>query len=151
MGEHYNHDIPLHNTEPIILKKKAEINMVTTHARSAEQEQLTPKLPDLQIKVWEIFKTSDKHQLIRNAEKVLDTLEPPKLRELQNQDQSILSLKNSRKQSVKADKDNILRMKVDHKGYILETILLPKVLRLWIITSTHKFCRHLWRSLLQQN
>ena len=141
-GEHYNHDIPLHNTEPIILKKKAEINMVTTCAKSAEQEQLTLKLLDLQIKVWNIFKTSDKHQLITNAEKVLDTLEPAKLRELQNLDQSIINLKNSRKQSVIADKDNILRMKVDHKGDILEVILLPKVLRPWIITSTHKFCGH---------
>ena len=141
-GEHYNYDVPLHNTEPLILKKKAEINMVTTHAKSAEQDQLTPKLPDLQIKVWDIFKTSDKHQLIMNAEKVLDELEAAKLRELQNQDQSIINLKNSRKQSVIADKDNILRMKVDYKGDILEAILLPKVLRRWIIASTHKFCGH---------
>ena len=50
-GEHYNYDAPLHNTKPIILKRKAEINMVTTQAKSAGQEQLTPKLPDLQIKV----------------------------------------------------------------------------------------------------
>ena len=103
---------------------------------------MTPKLLDLQIKVQDIFKTSDKHQLITNAEKVLDELEPVKLRELQNQDQSIINLKNSRKQSVIADKDNILRMKVDYKGDILEAILLPKVLRPWIIASTHKFCRH---------
>ena len=142
MGEHYNYDAPLHNTEPIILEKKAEINMVTTHAKSAEQEQLTPKLPDLQIKVRDIFKTSDKHQLIMKAEKVLDELEPAKLRELQNRDQSIINLKNSRKQSVIVDKDDILRMKVDYKGDILEAILLPKVLRPWIITSTHEFCRH---------
>ena len=33
-------------------------------------------------------------------------------------------------------------MKVNYKGDILEAILLPKVLRPWIITSTHKFCRH---------
>ena len=141
MGEHYNYDVPLHNTEPIILKKKAEINMVTTRAKSAEQDQLTPKLPDLQIKVRDIFKTLDKHQLITNAEKVLDELEPAKLRELLNQDQSIINLKNSRKQSVIADKDNILRVKVDYKGDILEAILLPKVLRPLIIASTHKFCR----------
>ena len=51
-------------------------------------------------------------------------------------------LKNSRKQSVIADKDNILRMKVDYKGDILEAILLSKVLRPWVITSTHEFCRH---------
>ena len=30
-------------------------------------------------------------------------------------------------------------MKVDHKGDTLEAILLPKVLRPWIITSTHEF------------
>ena len=59
-GEHYNHDIPLHNTKPIVLKEKAEVNMVITHAKSAEQEQLTPKLPDLQIRVRDIFKTLDK-------------------------------------------------------------------------------------------
>ena len=59
-GDHYKYDVPLHNTEPLVLKEKVEINMVTTHAKSAEQDQLTPKLPDLQIKVWDIFKTSDK-------------------------------------------------------------------------------------------
>ena len=139
-GDHYKYDAPLHNDEPLVLKEKVEINMVTTQAKSAEQDHLTPKLPDLQIKVWDIFKTSDKRQLIRNAEKVLDDLEPAKLRELQNTDQSIINLKNSRKQSVIADKDNILRMKVDYKGGILEAILLPKVLRPWIITFTHEFC-----------
>ena len=142
MGEPYNYNFPQHNTEPIILKKKAEINMVTTCTKSAEQDQLTLKLPDLQIKVRDIFKTLDKCQLITNAEKVLDELEPAKLRELQNQDQSIINLKNSTRQSVITDKDNILRMKVDYKGDILEAILLPKVLRSWIIASTHKFCRH---------
>ena len=140
MGEHYNYHVPLHNTEPIILKKKAEINKVTTRAKSAEQDQLTPKLPDLQIKVWDIFKALDKCQLITNVEKVFDELEPAKLRELQNQDQSIINLKNSRKQSLTADKDNVLRMKVDYKGDILEAILLPKLLRPWIIASTHEFC-----------
>ena len=108
-GEHYNYDIPLHNAESLILKKKVELNMVTTHTRSAEQDQLTPKLPDLQIKVWDIFKTSDKHQLIKNVEKVLDDLEPAKLRELQNKDQSIINLKNSRKQS-------IIEMKTTYSG-----------------------------------
>ena len=58
--DHYKHDAPLHNDEPLVLKKKAKINMVTTQAKSAEQDQLTPKLPDLQIKVRDIFKTSDK-------------------------------------------------------------------------------------------
>ena len=80
--------------------------------------------------------------MITNAEKVLDTLEPAKRRELQNQDMSVINLKNSRKQSVIADKDNIFRMKVDHKGDTLEAILLPKVLRPRIIASTHKFCGH---------
>ena len=56
MGEHYNHNIPLHNTKPIILKEKAEINMVTTRAKSAGQEELIPKLLDLQIRVWDFLK-----------------------------------------------------------------------------------------------
>ena len=81
-GEHYENNTPLHNTKPIILKKKAEVNMVTTHAKSAEQKKLTPKLLDLQIRVRDILKTSDKCQLIMNAEKVLDSLNPIQLREL---------------------------------------------------------------------
>ena len=59
-GDHYKYNKPLHNAKPLVLKKKVEINMVTTCAKSAEQDQLTPKLLDLQIKVWDIFKTSDK-------------------------------------------------------------------------------------------
>ena len=59
-GDHYKYDIPLQNAKPLVLKEKVEINMVTTCAKSAEQDQLTPKLPDLQIKVQDIFKTSDK-------------------------------------------------------------------------------------------
>ena len=59
-GDHYKYDVPLHNAKPLVLQKKVEINMVTTHAKSAEQDQLTPNLPDLQIKVWDIFKTLDK-------------------------------------------------------------------------------------------
>ena len=141
-GEHYEHNTPLHNTEAIILKKKVEVNMVTTRAKSAEQEKLTLNLLDLQIRVRDILKTLDKCQLIMNAEKVLDSLDPVKLRELQDRDQSIINLKNFRKQSVIADNNNILRMKVDHKGDTLEAILLPKVLRPWIIASTHKFYGH---------
>ena len=80
--------------------------------------------------------------MIRNAEKVLDSLDPAKLRELQDRDQSIINLKNSRKQSVIAGDDNILRMKVDHKGDTLVVILLSKVLRSWIIAFTHEFCGH---------
>ena len=135
-GEHYEHDTPLHNTEPIILKNKAEVNMVITHAKSAEQEQLTLKLPELQMSIRDIFIPLDKLQLIMNTEKVLDSLDPAKLRELQDRDQSIINLKNSRKQSVMADNNNILRMKVDHKGDTLEAILLPKVLRPWIAVTT---------------
>ena len=59
-GDHYKYDVPLHNAEPLVLKEKVEINMVTTRAKSAEKDQLTPKLPDLQIKVQDIFKTVDK-------------------------------------------------------------------------------------------
>ena len=141
-GEHYEHNTPLHNTEPIILKKKAEVDMVTTHANSAEQDNWTPKLLDLQFRVKDIFKTLDKCQLIMKAEKVLDSLDPVKLRELEDCNQSIINLKNSRKQSVIADNNNVLRMKVDHKGDTLEAILLPKVLKPWIIASMHKFCGH---------
>ena len=74
--EDYEHNTPLHSTEPIILKKKAEVNMVTSHAKSAEQEKLTPKLPDLQIRVRDILRTLDKCQLMMNAEKVFDSLDP---------------------------------------------------------------------------
>ena len=116
--------------------------MVITCAKSAEQEQLTLKLPDLQIRVRDIFKTLDKCQLIMNADKVLDSLDPAKLKELQDTDQSIIILKKSRKQSVIADNNNILRIKVDHKGDTLEAILLPKVLRPGIIASTPEFYRH---------
>ena len=59
-GDHFKYNVPLHDAKPLVLKEKVEINMVTTHAKSAEQDQLTPKLPDLQIKVWDIFKTLDK-------------------------------------------------------------------------------------------
>ena len=42
-GDHYKYDAPLHNAKPLVLKEKVEINMVTTHAKSAEQDQLTLK------------------------------------------------------------------------------------------------------------
>ena len=32
--EHYEHNIPLHNTKPIILKKKVELNMVNTNQQN---------------------------------------------------------------------------------------------------------------------
>ena len=104
-GDNCEHNMPLQNTEPLILKKKDEVNMVTTCAKSVEQGKLIPSLLDLQIKVRDIFKTSDKCQLILNAEKVFDSLDPAKLRELQDRDQSIINLKNSRKQSVIANKE----------------------------------------------
>ena len=59
-GDPYKYDVPLHNAKPLVLKEKIEINMVTTCTKSAEQDQLTPKLLDLQIKVQDIFKTLDK-------------------------------------------------------------------------------------------
>ena len=43
-GDHYKYDAPLHNDEPLVLKEKVEINMVTTQAKSAEQGHLTLKL-----------------------------------------------------------------------------------------------------------
>ena len=42
------------------------------------------------------------------------------------------------KKCVIADNNNILRIKLDYKGRILETILLPKVLRPWKIASMHE-------------
>ena len=77
-----------------------------------------------------------------NADTILDSLNPTTLQELQDQDKSITNLKNSRKKCVKADDDNILRVKLDYRGRILKAILLPKVLRSWIITSTHEFNGH---------
>ena len=60
MGEHYYHIFSLKNMESIKLEKKAEVKMVTTDAKSVEQRNVTQKLPDLQVKVWDIFKMSDK-------------------------------------------------------------------------------------------
>ena len=59
-GDHYKYNVLLHNAEPLVLKKKVEINMVITCSKSAEEDQLTLKLPDLQIQVWDIFKRSEK-------------------------------------------------------------------------------------------
>ena len=56
MEEHYKYNTLLENKEPIHLKEKAEINMVQTHTKTAEQENITPKPPELQIKVWDIFR-----------------------------------------------------------------------------------------------
>ena len=37
-GDHYKYDAPLQTNEPLVLKEKVEINMVTTQAKSAEQD-----------------------------------------------------------------------------------------------------------------
>ena len=52
-GEHYEHDTQHQANDS---EKKAEVNMAVTRAKSAEQEQLTPKLLDLQIRVRDILK-----------------------------------------------------------------------------------------------
>ena len=85
---------------------------------------------------------SDKRQLIRNTDDILESLNPAKLQELQDNDPSIMNLQRNRKASIKADENNILRYAVDIKGETIETILLPKALRPWIIASTHEFSGH---------
>ena len=85
---------------------------------------------------------SDKRQLIRNADDILESLNPAKLRELQDNDPSITNLQRNRKASIRADENNILRCAVDIKGETIQAILLPKGLRPWIIASTHKFSSH---------
>ena len=77
----------------------------------------------------------DKRQLIRNADDILESLNPAKVQELQDNDPSITNLKRSRKTSVKADEKNILRYAVDIAGKTIQAILLPKALRPWIIAS----------------
>ena len=85
---------------------------------------------------------SDKRQLIRNVDDILESLDPAKLRELQDNDPSITNLQRNRKASVRADENNVLRYAVDIKGETIQTILLPKVLRPWIIASMHEFSGH---------
>ena len=41
-GDHYKYDVPLHNAKPLILRKKVEINMVTTDAGSVDSETAGP-------------------------------------------------------------------------------------------------------------
>ena len=94
------------------------------------------------MRVRDIFKTSDKRQLIRDADNILESLNPTKLRELQDNDPSITNLQRNRKTSVKADEKNILRYAVDIKGETIQAILLPKALRPWIIVSIHEFSGH---------
>ena len=55
-NDYYIHNELLNNTEPSKLEKKEEVNMIITQARAADQEYIKPKLPELQIKVQNIFK-----------------------------------------------------------------------------------------------
>ena len=57
MGKHYQYNELLNNTEPKKLEEKAEVNMIQTSAKIAEQENIILKLPELQIKSQDIFKT----------------------------------------------------------------------------------------------
>ena len=144
-NNYYTCDKPLHNGKPIRLQNKMEIkeiNAVQTHAQTAGWENDTARLPELQVRVQDIFKVSDKRQLIRNANDILESLNPAKLRELQDSDPSIMNLQRNRKASIKADKNNILRYAVDIKGETIQAILLPKALRPWIVASTHEFSGH---------
>ena len=77
-----------------------------------------------------------------NTNKILDLLNPTSPHKLQDEDKSIINLKNLRKKCIKADDNNVLRIKLDCKGKAQKAILLPKVLRPWIITSTHEFNGH---------
>ena len=78
-------------------KKKAELNMVQTQAKTAEQGNSTERLPELQVRVKDILKVSDKRQIIRNADDILKTLDPGKMQELQDNDPSIVNLQRNRK------------------------------------------------------
>ena len=94
MDKHYFQNTLLKYSEPRKLEVKSEVNMVQTHTKTAKQENVRLKLSELLIKVQDILKTSDKHQLILNVDKVLETLTPVTLQELQDKDQSIYNLKN---------------------------------------------------------
>ena len=67
MEKHYKYNTLLENNEPIYLEDNAEISMVQTHAKTAEQENVKPKLPELQVRVRDIFKVPDKRHLIMNT------------------------------------------------------------------------------------
>ena len=97
---------------------------------------------ELQVRVRNIFKVSDKRQLIRNVDDILESLDLVKLQELQDNNPSITNLQRNRKTSVRADENNVLRYAVDIKGETIQAILLPKALRPWIIASTHEFFSH---------
>ena len=60
-NDYYTYDKPLHNGKPIHLQEKIEvkeINAVQTHAQTAERENNTTRLPELQVRVRDIFKTA---------------------------------------------------------------------------------------------
>ena len=78
----------LENNEPILLEEDAEINMVQTHARTAEQGNDMQRPPELQVSVKDILRGSA----------------------------SWINLQRSRKMSVTVDKNNVLRYAVDVKG-----------------------------------
>ena len=81
-NDYYTYNKPLHNGKPIRLQDKVmimEINIVQTHTQTAGQENETAKLPELQVRVQDIFKVPDKRQLIRNADDILKSLNPAKL------------------------------------------------------------------------
>ena len=56
MDEHYKYNTPLENNEPIYLEDCAEISMVQTHAKTVEQENVKLQLPELQVRVRDIFR-----------------------------------------------------------------------------------------------
>ena len=61
-----------------------------------------------------------------HADKVLYSLDPAKLRQLQDRDQSIINLKNYRKQSVIEDNNEILRIKYIIKAKHWKQFYYPK-------------------------
>ena len=137
--EHYNYNTSLENNEPILLEEDAEINMVQTRARTAEQGNNMQRPLELQVSVKDILKVSDKRQFIMNAVNILKSLDPARLQELQDIDPSIINLQRSRKMSIMTDQNNVLRYAVDVKGEKITVILLLKALRPWIIASIHNF------------
>ena len=100
--EHYEYNIPLENTEPI------HLDMVQTRTGKAKQGTDASTLPELWVKVRDIFQTSDKEQLIQDADKILDEISPVKLRELQDKDKLICAMRKSKKFKVITDENNVL-------------------------------------------
>ena len=126
MDEHYNYSTPLENNKPILLEEDAEINMVQTHARTAEQGNTTQRLPKLQVRVKDILQVSDKRQLIMNADNILKSLNPARLQELQDSNPSIINLQRTRKTSITADENNVLSYTIDFKGKTIKVFCSPR-------------------------